>query len=33
MTGRWDGLGLLLEDFDAVRTAAAGLPYLRGFRA
>jgi 3-isopropylmalate/(R)-2-methylmalate dehydratase small subunit len=31
MTGRWDGLGLLLEDFDAVRRTAAALPYLRKF--
>jgi 3-isopropylmalate/(R)-2-methylmalate dehydratase small subunit len=31
MTGRWDGLGLLLADFDDVRRAAAALPYLRGF--
>jgi 3-isopropylmalate/(R)-2-methylmalate dehydratase small subunit len=31
VTGRWDGLGLLLEDFDAVRAAAARLPYLRQF--
>jgi 3-isopropylmalate/(R)-2-methylmalate dehydratase small subunit len=33
LTGRWDGLGLLLEDFDAVRAAAARLPYLRRFEA
>jgi 3-isopropylmalate/(R)-2-methylmalate dehydratase small subunit len=33
VTGRWDGLGLLLEDFAAVRAAAAALPYLRQFRA
>jgi 3-isopropylmalate/(R)-2-methylmalate dehydratase small subunit len=31
VTGRWDGLGLLLEDFETVRATAAGLPYLRGF--
>jgi 3-isopropylmalate/(R)-2-methylmalate dehydratase small subunit len=31
VTGRWDGLGMLLEDFDAVRAAAARLPYLRQF--
>ena len=31
MTGRWDGLGLLLADFDAVRATAARLPYLREF--
>jgi 3-isopropylmalate/(R)-2-methylmalate dehydratase small subunit len=33
MTGRWDGLGLLLEDFGAVRQTAANLPYLRQFEA
>jgi 3-isopropylmalate/(R)-2-methylmalate dehydratase small subunit len=33
MTGRWDGLGLLLEDFETVRAAAATLPYVRGFAA
>ncbi len=32
LTGRWDGLGLLLDDFDAVRKTAAALPYLNGFR-
>jgi 3-isopropylmalate/(R)-2-methylmalate dehydratase small subunit len=26
-SGLWDGTGLLLEDFDAVRTVAARLPY------
>jgi 3-isopropylmalate/(R)-2-methylmalate dehydratase small subunit len=31
ITGRWDGLALLLEDFDAVRATAARLPYLRQF--
>jgi 3-isopropylmalate/(R)-2-methylmalate dehydratase small subunit len=31
VTGRWDGLGLLLQDFHEVRQAAARLPYLRGF--
>lgn len=31
VTGRWDGLGLLLEDFETVRVAAARLPYLQGF--
>ena len=31
ITGRWDGLGLLLDDFDAVRATAARLPYLRQF--
>ncbi len=32
ITGRWDGLGLLLEDFESVRTAAARLPYMHAFR-
>jgi 3-isopropylmalate/(R)-2-methylmalate dehydratase small subunit len=31
VTGRWDGLGRHLEEFDAVRAAAARLPYLRQF--
>jgi len=31
MTGRWDGLGLLLEDFDAVSATAARLPYVSRF--
>jgi 3-isopropylmalate/(R)-2-methylmalate dehydratase small subunit len=31
ITGRWDGLGLLLQDFDQVRAFAATLPYLRDF--
>jgi 3-isopropylmalate/(R)-2-methylmalate dehydratase small subunit len=31
ITGRWDGLGLLLQDFDEVRRTAASLPYLRDF--
>jgi len=31
VTGRWDGLGLLLQDFDQVRAFAARLPYLRDF--
>jgi 3-isopropylmalate/(R)-2-methylmalate dehydratase small subunit len=31
ITGRWDGLGLLLQDFDQVRDFAAKLPYLRDF--
>ena len=31
VTGRWDGLGLLLDDFGAVRAAADRLPYLRQF--
>jgi 3-isopropylmalate/(R)-2-methylmalate dehydratase small subunit len=33
VTGRWDGLGLLLDEFDAVRAAAGRLPYLRQFSA
>ena len=33
MTGRWDGLSLLLQDYDAVRASAARLPYLNEFRA
>jgi len=32
MTGRWDGLGLLLQDFEQVRRAAGALPYLREFK-
>ncbi len=31
VTGRWDGLSLLLDDFGAVRHTAATLPYLRDF--
>jgi 3-isopropylmalate/(R)-2-methylmalate dehydratase small subunit len=31
VTGRWDGLGLLLEDFDAVRATAGRLPYTHQF--
>jgi hypothetical protein len=31
ITGRWDGLALLLEDFGAVRAAADRLPYMRQF--
>jgi hypothetical protein len=31
ITGRWDGLSLLLHDFDQVRAFAAKLPYLRNF--
>jgi len=31
MTGRWDGLGLLLENFEEVRAAAAALPYIKEF--
>jgi 3-isopropylmalate/(R)-2-methylmalate dehydratase small subunit len=32
VTGRWDGLGLLLDDFAVVRAAASKLPYLNGFQ-
>ena len=32
LTGRWDGLSLLLQDYDAVRATAARLPYLNEFR-
>lgn len=31
LTGRWDGLSLLLQDYDAVRARAARLPYLNEF--
>lgn len=31
ITGRWDGLRLLLDDFAAVRATAAALPYLNAF--
>jgi 3-isopropylmalate/(R)-2-methylmalate dehydratase small subunit len=30
-SGLWDGTGLLLEDFAAVRAVAARLPYIRNF--
>jgi 3-isopropylmalate/(R)-2-methylmalate dehydratase small subunit len=30
-TGIWDATGLLLDDFDRVRTVAAQLPYISGF--
>lgn len=33
ITGRWDGLSLLLDDFGAVRATADRLPYLRQFNA
>jgi 3-isopropylmalate/(R)-2-methylmalate dehydratase small subunit len=29
-TGMWDGTGLLLADFDQVRTLASSLPYVTG---
>jgi 3-isopropylmalate/(R)-2-methylmalate dehydratase small subunit len=32
VSGAWDGTGLLLEDYDAVRRIAATLPYLSGYR-
>jgi 3-isopropylmalate/(R)-2-methylmalate dehydratase small subunit len=32
VTGRWDGLSLLLQDYDAVRATSARLPYLNEFR-
>jgi 3-isopropylmalate/(R)-2-methylmalate dehydratase small subunit len=31
VTGLWDGTGLLLAEFDAVRATAERLPYVRGF--
>ena len=31
LSGQWDATGLLLDDFDAVRRAAAALPYVTGF--
>jgi 3-isopropylmalate/(R)-2-methylmalate dehydratase small subunit len=30
-SGQWDATGLLLEDYSAVRTIAAKLPYISGF--
>jgi len=30
-SGAWDGTGLLLENYDVVRAAAAKLPYISGF--
>lgn len=32
LTGRWDGLSLLLQDYGRVRATAARLPYLNDFR-
>ena len=29
--GTWDATGLLLDDFDQVRTIAKNLPYVSGF--
>ena len=31
LTGQWDAMGLLLDDFDDVCRVAAGLPYVGGF--
>lgn len=31
VSGRWDGLTLLLQDYDAVQATAARLPYLNQF--
>ncbi len=31
LDGSWDATGLLLEDFDRVRSVAARLPYMRSF--
>ncbi len=31
VSGRWDGLSLLLQEYDAVRATAARLPYLNQF--
>ena len=28
LDGSWDATGLLLDDYDAVRRVAAGLPYV-----
>lgn len=30
LDGSWDATGLLVDDFDAVRSVAARLPYIRG---
>ncbi len=32
LDGSWDAVGVLLEHFDQVRTVAAQLPYINGFR-
>jgi 3-isopropylmalate dehydratase small subunit len=29
--GTWDATGLLLDDFDRVRSVATNLPYISGF--
>jgi 3-isopropylmalate/(R)-2-methylmalate dehydratase small subunit len=31
MSGAWDATALLLDDYDAVRRTASGLPYIAGF--
>ena len=31
LDGHWDATGLLLDQFEQVRAAAAGLPYMNGF--
>jgi len=31
VSGEWDGTGLLLQDYDAVRAVAGRLPYIAGF--
>jgi 3-isopropylmalate/(R)-2-methylmalate dehydratase small subunit len=33
LAGTWDATALLTADFDAVRAAAARLPYVGGFRS
>ena len=33
LDGSWDATGLLLENFDQIRAAAAQLPYTNGFRS
>ena len=31
LSGGWDATSMLLEDYDAVRRVAGGLPYIAGF--
>jgi 3-isopropylmalate/(R)-2-methylmalate dehydratase small subunit len=31
VSGAWDGTGILLQDYDAVRRVAAALPYVTGY--
>ena len=31
LSGTWDAMGMLLDDFDVVRGVAARVPYIRGF--